>query len=86
MYNDKMHSTRMNTSAHSADDIVVHLHTHLKSLPSNFLAPENSTVLAGMFRPKANVSVANKAYDETKACSHNFTLACTICSGKRYLN
>ena len=36
--------------------------THLKSFPSNFLALVNSTVLAGIFKPIANVSVANNAY------------------------
>ena len=35
--------------------------THLKSFPSNFLALVKTTVLAGMFRPRANVSVANNA-------------------------
>ena len=33
--------------------------THLNSLPSNFRALVNTTVLAGMFSPRANVSVAN---------------------------
>ena len=37
-------------------------HTHLKSFPSNFLALVNSTVLAGIFKPIAKVSVANNAY------------------------
>jgi hypothetical protein len=35
--------------------------THLKSLPSNFRGFVNTTVLAGMFKPRANVSVANNA-------------------------
>ena len=39
--------------------------THLKSFPSNFLALVNNTVLAGIFRPIANVSVANKACEKT---------------------
>ena len=39
----------------------INIHTHLKSFPSNLRALVNSTVLAGMFKPMANVSVANKA-------------------------
>ena len=39
----------------------IHL-THLKSFPSNFLVPVKSTVFAGMFNPRENVSVANNAY------------------------
>lgn len=35
--------------------------THLDSLPSNLRALVNRTVRAGMLRPMANVSVANKA-------------------------
>jgi hypothetical protein len=36
-------------------------HTHLDSLPSNLRGLVNRTVRAGMLRPMANVSVANKA-------------------------
>ena len=40
---------------------VLELLTNLKSFPSNFLAFVNTTVLAGMLRPRANVSVAKRA-------------------------
>ena len=40
--------------------------TNLKSFPSNFRAFVNTTVLAGMLRPRANVSVANKAWQKKK--------------------
>ena len=40
--------------------------TNLKSFPSNFRALVNTTVLAGMLRPRANVSVANKAWQKKK--------------------
>ena len=35
---------------------------HLKSFPSCFLVPLNTTVLAGMLTPIANVSVANSTF------------------------
>jgi len=40
--------------------------TNLKSFPSNFLAFVNTTVLAGMLRPRAKVSVANKAFQNNQ--------------------
>lgn len=43
---------------------VLELLTNLKSFPSNFLAFVNTTVLAGMLRPRANVSVAKRAWKE----------------------
>lgn len=48
----------------------VHVLTNLKSLPSNFRAFVNTTVLAGMLRPRANVSVANRAYQKTPTTTY----------------
>lgn len=43
------------------------IQTHRKSLPSNFRQFVNRTVLAGMLRPIAKVSVAKRAYKMSKA-------------------
>ena len=40
------------------------MHSNLKSFPSNFWVDVNRTVLAGMLRPMAKVSVAKRAFNK----------------------